>query len=370
MFFVGTEIGKLEAIDADSGDFGRITYLLDRISSQGKFRIDAESGILSVADELDRETQDFYVLIVEAWDNYQFGYASGESRNAFKQIGLVKTLTLSLSPLSLKDLIRNISQVLNLHFFSVKIIDVNDEVPEFEEIESCVTVTEFHEVRETITVVKAFDNDDPLTPNGRILFAIVEGNGNSLFQIENLDYTTARITAAVPLKGFYGNYTLTVEAKDLGSPPNTVTTNVPICITDFNDNAPVFLHPARNVTVKIPENTTVGTSVIQVVAVDEDVGENGAVRYRLRKDPLGSWRTFVIDEETGVITLKLPLDKEQQKIHELRVEAFDLGVPTSLSSDLDLKIYVKNVNDFHPQFLMDQLVVNFTGKSFLPSVVY
>ncbi|KAK6628109.1 hypothetical protein RUM44_010591 [Polyplax serrata] len=326
---VGTEIGKLEAIDADSGDFGRITYLLDRISSQGKFRIDAESGILSVADELDRETQDFYVLIVEAWDNYQFGYASGESRNAFKQIG-------------------------------VKIIDVNDEVPEFEEIESCVTVTEFHEVRETITVVKAFDNDDPLTPNGRILFAIVEGNGNSLFQIENLDYTTARITAAVPLKGFYGNYTLTVEAKDLGSPPNTVTTNVPICITDFNDNAPVFLHPARNVTVKIPENTTVGTSVIQVVAVDEDVGENGAVRYRLRKDPLGSWRTFVIDEETGVITLKLPLDKEQQKIHELRVEAFDLGVPTSLSSDLDLKIYVKNVNDFHPQFLMDQLVVNFT----------
>jgi hypothetical protein len=45
------------------------------------------------------------------------------------------------------------------------------------------------------------------------------------------------------------------------------------------------------------------------------------------------------------------------------VEAYDLGVPTPLSSDLDLTIYVRNVNDYEPQFLMDEYNINFTGKT-------
>ena len=36
------------------------------------------------------------------------------------------------------------------------------------------------------------------------------------------------------------------------------------------------------------------------------------------------------------------------------------GVPTSLSSDLDIKIYVKNVNDHEPQFLVREFQANFT----------
>lgn len=52
--------------------------------------------------------------------------------------------------------------------------------------------------------------------------------------------------------------------------------------------------------------------------------------------------------------------RERQKIHLLRVEAFDLGIPTPLQSDLDLTVYVKNVNDHEPQFLVDEFAVNFT----------
>jgi hypothetical protein len=47
---------------------------------------------------------------------------------------------------------------------------------------------------------------------------------------------------------------------------------------------------------------------------------------------------------------------------QLRVEAYDLGIPTPLSSDLDLSIYVRNVNDHQPQFLIDEFTINFTGK--------
>jgi hypothetical protein len=58
---------------------------------------------------------------------------------------------------------------------------------------------------------------------------------------------------AQPLKGLYGNYTLIIQAQDLGIPSNSVTTQVSICVTDFNDNTPRFISPQHNTTVRIPE---------------------------------------------------------------------------------------------------------------------
>ena len=83
-------------------------------------------------------------------------------------------------------------------------------------------------------------------------------------------------------------------------------------------------------------------------------------RYRIRPDPLGNHRSFDIDPISGMITLIQGLDRERQKMYELRIEAHDLGVPTSLTSDLDLRIYVKNVNDHEPQFLIEEFDVKFT----------
>ncbi|XP_067000515.2 cadherin-23 [Anabrus simplex] len=325
----GERIAVIEARDADSGDFGKVTFLLDRMSSQGKFQINPETGVLTVSDELNREEQNFYLLIIEAWDNYQFGYASGESRNAFKQIG-------------------------------VNIVDVNDETPVFEPIFGCVTITEFHPVRDIVTMIKATDADDPNTPNGRVLFSIVDGNEKGLFKIETLDFSTARIVTVKSLKKLYGNYTLTIQAKDMGTPPNIATMDVDLCVTDYNDNPPRFTSPTHNMTIRVPENATLGSTVIQVQAEDDDIGLNGAVRYRLKPDSTNGWKTFSINDKTGVIELKQPLDRKKQKIYELRVEAYDLGIPTPLSSDLELTIYIRNVNDYEPQFLVNEFTVNFT----------
>ena len=119
--------------------------------------------------------------------------------------------------------------------------------------------------------------------------------------------------------------------------------------------------------------------MIKVRAVDTDIGNNGAVRlisllpllpppsstplflrYRIRKDPLGHHLTFLMDSLSGQITLARPLDRERQKVYELRVEAHDLGLPTPLQSDLDLTVYVKNINDHEPKFIVDTFRVNFT----------
>ena len=45
---------------------------------------------------------------------------------------------------------------------------------------------------------------------------------------------------------------------------------------------------------------------------------------------------------------------------QVRVEAYDAGLPTSLQTDLDLTILVRNINDHPPQFTTDTQLLNFT----------
>ena len=69
------------------------------------------------------------------------------------------------------------------------------------------------------------------------------------------------------------------------------------------------------------------------------------------------------------ITLARALDRERQKVYEVRVEAHDLGVPTPLQSDLDLTVYVRNINDHEPKFIVDTFrflhLVSFSSVFFL-----
>jgi hypothetical protein len=50
------------------------------------------------------------------------------------------------------------------------------------------------------------------------------------------------------------------------------------------------------------------------------------------------------------------------RYNQLRIEARDMGIPTYLSSDLDLSVYVKNVDDMKPKFSPNKQTLNFTGK--------
>ncbi|KAI8422689.1 hypothetical protein MSG28_006460 [Choristoneura fumiferana] len=318
----GTTIANILARDADSAEYGKITYLLDRMTTQGKFLINADTGVLTVSDWLDRETRASYPLVVEAWDNYQFGYLSGESRNAFKQI------------------------------------------------------VEFHKHREPIVAVSATDADDNASPNGRVQFTLVGGKGHELFRFEQVggDANTGRLFAKQSLKDRFGNYSLTVEAKDLGSPPNVVRGELRLCVTDFNDHAPVFVHPPQNVTIKVPENATIGTTVVEVRAIDADIGANGAVRYRIRRDAGGAWRAFSVHATSGALRTAAPLRRDLSPRHQLRIEAYDLGLPTPLSSDLDLTIYIQDVDSYRPRFPDKRLHINLTENMYdeelyLPSVI-
>lgn len=58
----------------------------------------------------------------------------------------------------------------------VTVIDVNDNSPKIEVPQECVSISEFHDIRDSIVVAKAQDADDPTTPNGRVVIRILSGN--------------------------------------------------------------------------------------------------------------------------------------------------------------------------------------------------
>ncbi|CAH0553787.1 unnamed protein product [Brassicogethes aeneus] len=68
------------------------------------------------------------------------------------------------------------------------------------------------------------------------------------------------------------------------------------------------------------KNATVGSALIQVRAMDEDVGLNGAIRYRLKADPAGHWKTFELQPLSGILELRLPLDRKRQKIYDVSLK--------------------------------------------------
>lgn len=209
----GTVISTIFAHDADEGEYGKVTYFLDQRSALDKFHINPETGDLSVSKWLDREEESTYNLIVQAYDNYQFGFTTGQSRNAFAQI-------------------------------TVHVTDINDEAPVFNNIneedgtsrtstsnEHCsALVTEFHEITESILSVRATDKDDPRSENAHLSFTIQAGNELGLFRIEKAGRTSSRIFPNRQLKGYYGNYTLLIEARDKGIPPNAATADYVICV--------------------------------------------------------------------------------------------------------------------------------------------
>lgn len=47
---------------------------------------------------------------------------------------------------------------------------------------TCITISEFHDVKDLIFVIKAKDADDPTTPNGRVKIRILSGNELGLYK--------------------------------------------------------------------------------------------------------------------------------------------------------------------------------------------
>lgn len=131
------------------------------------------------------------------------------------------------------------------------------------------SISEDAPIGTTVLVVEALDDD--VGENARITYYM---NDVAEFRI---DPNTGVVTTVKPLdRESVAGYTLVVTAQDNGIPPLSDIVNIEVEVLDSNDNKPTFEQEVYSSSVS--EDAPVGTSVLQVNALDRDLGLNGQVR--------------------------------------------------------------------------------------------
>ncbi|XP_076590808.1 protocadherin Fat 3-like isoform X6 [Chaetodon auriga] len=296
---------RIQAIDPDEAGPGRMVIYSLADSAGGSFSIDKSSGIVVLERILDREVQPTYQITVHASD-----------------LGL---------PLPLSSLVN----------VTITVLDINDNPPVFERRDHLATVPE--DVGVGTEVLRVYAASKDIGTNAEITYSIRSGNEHGKFHIhpltgailvaQSLDYETCR------------DYFLTVEARDGGTPPLSAITTVNINLTDVNDNAPMFscdLYAAV-----VPEDSTIGESVVQLIAEDVDSQLNGAILYSIISGDRGN--QFFIDPLRGVIKVNKQLDRETVPSYSLAIRALDSGIPP-MSSTVMVNIDISDINDNPPTF--------------------
>lgn len=108
----------------------------------------------------------------------------------------------------------------------------------------------------------------------------------------------------------------------------------------------------------VPESLPVDSKIFQVIALDEDTGNNARISYGLDGDGSDDGGSmFYMFPHSGTLFLKHMLDREVKDHYEVKVTATDHGSP-ALSSTAVISIMVQDENDHAPVF--DQKLYKFT----------
>lgn len=301
---VGLILGRVQAIDSDIGMNRQTIYELK--DSTGEFLINENTGIIRLAQSLDREQKSFYNLTIVAID--------------------------SLRP-----------ELNSSTFFQINVTDINDNAPEFELQSYRASVKENALIGEE--VIKLFATSRDAGINAEIRYQIVNGNLNDTFKI---DPNTGIITVANQLD--YENineYFLIIKAEDRGEPPLSTEVNLVINLIDINDQRPKFLQ--RSYDIVIREDANVDDKIYQAVASDADSPSNANLTYSFVDGKL-RYKEFRIDPISGVLTIAKQLDREMISSYILEIFCSDNGQPEPLNSSVLINIEISDYNDNPPVF--------------------
>ncbi|XP_075020113.1 protocadherin gamma-B5-like isoform X3 [Calonectris borealis] len=137
---------------------------------------------------------------------------------------------------------------------------------------------------------------------------------------------------------------LVLTALDGGEPPRSGTAQLCINVTDANDNPPVFAQDRYRASLR--EDAPPGSPVLNVSASDADAGTNARITYGFGETPAKVLQKFVVDAESGAVTLQEALDFEDTRAFSLAVEARDGG---GLAAHCKVEVEVLDVNDNAPE---------------------
>ncbi|KAK2849313.1 hypothetical protein Q5P01_009147 [Channa striata] len=290
---------QVVASDADTGRNGRVTYSLDKRTSN-VFIIDPETGQLCVSASLDREQQDVHKLTVFAKDS------------GFPPLESVATV-------------------------SIRVLDQNDNAPVFVTPHFIFFIPE--NVPPFTLVGKVGFADPDEGKNGNIELNIVHSSGP--FVVDNTQgtlHTTTNLDREEE-----DHYELYLLASDHGHPLSlTSTARVTIFVEDINDNQPKVILPSSNSScLTVSPATVAGTMVTKIYAVDEDSGLNSEITYTVvAPEPARHSSPFQVDLRSGHITVGRPLEQTDLRMHHLFIVVRDEGKPIPLYSAVWVNLLV------------------------------
>ncbi|XP_037620986.1 protocadherin-10a isoform X2 [Sebastes umbrosus] len=324
---VGTLVIQLNATDVDEGQNGEIVYSFSSHNTprvKDLFNIDARTGRIEVAGEVDYEESNTHQIYVQA-----------------------KDLGANAVPAHCKVL--------------VKLVDVNDNTPEI----GFSTVTESVSEQDAPgTVIALFSvSDRDSGENGHMSCEIL---GDVPFKLKSSFKNYYTIVTDAPLdRENTDSYTVTVVAKDKGQPSLATSKSIKVHVSDENDNAPRFTQTVYD--VYVTENNVPGAFIHAVSALDPDIGQNALITYSILEcDIQGmSVDTYVsINQDTGYLYALRSFDYEQLKEFNFMVQAKDSGA-VELFSNATVNVIIVDQNDNAPSVIAP-IGKNGTAKEHLP----
>ena len=197
---------------------------------------------------------------------------------------------------------------LQLHQVEIEIQDINDNSPGFLNSEILLEIAESTNPGAKFPLESASDPD--VSSNGLRSYSINE-NDNFVLNIKTQDGTKIpELVLKTQLdREKQAVHKLVLTAVDGGNPTRSGISEITVVVLDNNDNEPLFEKAFYELSV--PENTQIGTLIVNVKAIDSDEGPNGEIEYHFKDKTSETTKAlFDVNSETGDITVKGSLDYE------------------------------------------------------------
>ncbi|XP_062916270.1 desmoglein-2-like isoform X2 [Mobula hypostoma] len=322
--------------DFDSLPDVKITYKITGPGADkppiGLFVIDSLTGNLIITGKVDREVTPNFTIIGHAYD----------------QFGVQKETPIDLF---------------------IKVLDVNDNPPEFNQTVFEGSVEELSLTGTAALTIRATDKD--IGENGMISYSIIDIH-KKIFAVSSdgvvqvMDPKLDRETKDL--------YSLRIEARDLGGNINGLhaTTTVRIKILDVNDNIPSLEKTTYEVTV---EENVLASEILRMEVQDRDLEftDNWLAHFDIIEGNEQEHFKIEVDNRTnvGILNLQKELDfEEMEQIHlviRLSNKApYHHTVHKVIAQPINIKVIVKNVAEgivFKPSKLVTRITESLESKT-------
>uniref|UniRef100_A0A3Q1HQK5 FAT atypical cadherin 2 n=1 Tax=Anabas testudineus TaxID=64144 RepID=A0A3Q1HQK5_ANATE len=257
----------------------RLIYNLEEENASTHFHVDFKTGVLTVTNPLDYETQTMHVLTVRATDSVT---------GAFSEASI-----------------------------EVEVEDVNDNAPVFSKPLYNVNIAEGLPVGTSVIQLSASDRDSGRNKDLTFTMVKTEGNETDFFKIDPQSglIVTKQVLDHEDIKQF----NLKIKATDKGSVPLSSEAHVFVNVTDVNDNPPDFVSSQYEAT--LDEMAKCGHIVIKIQASDPDDGDLNNLRYKILSGNEG--RYFNINESSGIISFSNVCKRNLDPYYNLTVAVSD-----------------------------------------------